>query len=286
LSTIGSTPDSGIDLADPGRLYRCQECALFFRHPALSPNEADALYETIAGDDWQYPPESNSAWQIARKRIERRPTGRILDIGSFDGRFLAMIPPAWKKAAIEPNPLAVSQLKGQGIDAIPGNLTAEVCHELRGRFDVVTMFDVFEHLHDPAAGMELAAGCVRPGGVLWVSTGNSDHWTWRLLGSEHPYLATVQHVVVGGESWFRRFCARNGWRSPRFTRISHRVAAMTERARAAALAGYFGTRRRGWPYRGFAHIVHRLPAARRWLHRTYMPHIAELKDHVFVEISL
>jgi SAM-dependent methyltransferase len=255
-----------------------------FRSPAISPSAAEALYESITGEDWQYAEHDCTAWNLALERLRRRSPGRLLDIGSFDGQFLAQAPAGWKRAAIEPNPAAVARLRHMGIDAIQGSLTEDVCDQLRGQFDIVTMFDVFEHLHDPQHGLDCAVACLRPGGELWLSTENADHWTWRLLGSEHPYLATVQHLVIGSETWFRRTCQRLGWSPPRLTRISHHAAPGLSRAQAAVRAVYFGARRRQWPHRGVAHVMHRLPGSRHWLHRNYMPHISQLRDHLFVEI--
>lgn len=269
-----------------GRIHHCRHCALAFRSPALPPAAADALYAGMSGEEWQYSADDHTAWWLALDRMCRRAPGRVLDIGSFDGRFLAQVPPTWSKAAIEPNARSVALMRRRGIDAIQGRLTAEVCEPLRGKFDIVTLFDVLEHLHDPQSGIELAALCVRPGGVLWLSTGNFDHWTWRLLGPEHPYLAPVQHVSVGSATWFRRCCERQGWRPPRLVRMSHRAAARRDRVREAALAAYFGARRRRWPYRALVHVLHALPGSRAWRHRTYMPHIAALADHLFVEIAL
>ncbi|MBL8852198.1 MAG: class I SAM-dependent methyltransferase [Planctomycetaceae bacterium] len=281
---LSRTPDTQ-SAPDPGRLYRCRKCRLLFRAPALSTFDAEALYESISGDEWQYDAWDSSAWILAHRRLQLRTPGDLLDIGSFDGQFLAQAPPGWRRAAIEPNPGAVAHLQQQGIDAIQGVLNDDVCSRLQGKFDVVAMFDVFEHLHDPLHGLRLAAACLRPGGALYLSTGNADHWTWRLLGSEHPYLATEQHLVVGGETWFRDTCRSQQWQPPRMTRISHKTARGLSRVRAAELAVYFGARRRPWPYRGLASVLHKLPGCHHRLHRRYMPHIDQLQDHLFVEIT-
>lgn len=51
-----------------------------------------------------------------------------------------------------------------------------------GEFDVVTNFQVLEHLDDPAPFLSAAAACVKPGGVLILTTPN------RLASvSENPY---------------------------------------------------------------------------------------------------
>jgi SAM-dependent methyltransferase len=265
-------------------LYRCDRCSLVFRCTAITASEAEELYASITGDAWQYAASGNVAWDLALRKLGERPPGSVLDIGSFDGQFLQRVPGSWRRAAIEPNPVAVRRLQDFGIETHSGILNSGTCERLRGQFDVVTMFDVFEHLLDPVAGVAAALSCVRAGGELWLTTGNADHWTWRLLGSQHPYLAPLQHVVFGGATFFRGLSQRQGWSPPRLTRIPHRRAGVADRAQCAAMCVYFGARRRGGLWKGLVRLAHSVPAGRDWLHRRYMPHISVLADHLFVVI--
>lgn len=58
----------------------------------------------------------------------------------------------------------------------------ELARRQPGTFDVVTNFQVLEHLEDPRPFLEAAAACVRPGGCLVLTTPN------RLASvSENPY---------------------------------------------------------------------------------------------------
>ncbi len=58
----------------------------------------------------------------------------------------------------------------------------DLARQMPGGFDAVTNFQVLEHLEDPAPFLEAAARCLRPGGVLILTTPN------RLASvSENPY---------------------------------------------------------------------------------------------------
>ena len=67
----------------------------------------------------------------------------------------------------------------------------DLAEEAPGNFDVVTNFQVLEHLEDPGPFLRAAAACLRPGGCLILTTPN------RLASvSENPYHV---HEYVGDE---------------------------------------------------------------------------------------
>jgi 2-polyprenyl-3-methyl-5-hydroxy-6-metoxy-1,4-benzoquinol methylase len=77
----------------------------------------------------------------------------------------------------------------------------DLAREQPGQFDVVTNFQVLEHLEDPSPFLAAAAACVKPGGMLVLTTPN------RLASvSENPYHV---HEYVADElrSLLERFFA-------------------------------------------------------------------------------
>jgi hypothetical protein len=62
------------------------------------------------------------------------------------------------------------------------------------QFDAITAIDLVEHLPDPRSLITCAASLLAAGGILVVATGNSDAWTWRLLGSRYWYCSLPEHV--------------------------------------------------------------------------------------------
>src|SRR5207247_3222651 len=57
----------------------------------------------------------------------------------------------------------------------------------RGAFDVITMWDVIEHLADPQQELRHAHTLLRAGGLLALSTMNVETWFPRLLGRRWPW---------------------------------------------------------------------------------------------------
>ncbi len=99
--------------------------------------------------------------------------GRVLDIGSGYGFFRV----ALERAGYEHDGLEVSKFaravasRAYGLTSYGGTLD-ERWVQWRSRYDVVTLFDLIEHLADPDGFLEQVAAILRPGGVLGVKTPN------------------------------------------------------------------------------------------------------------------
>jgi 2-polyprenyl-3-methyl-5-hydroxy-6-metoxy-1,4-benzoquinol methylase len=56
------------------------------------------------------------------------------------------------------------------------------------RFDVVSLFEVIEHLRAPLPLLEECRRILRPGGILIISTGNTASWTVRAMNARWDYF--------------------------------------------------------------------------------------------------
>jgi protein O-GlcNAc transferase len=64
-----------------------------------------------------------------------------------------------------------------------------------GRYSVISMADVLEHLPFPKAGLGAAHRLLRPGGVLFLSMPNMENMVWKLLHANkiNPYWGEIEH---------------------------------------------------------------------------------------------
>jgi SAM-dependent methyltransferase len=117
-----------------------------------------------------------------RLRADARPAvepPRLLDYGCGLGFFIdAAFEHGFAAEGIEFNAYAREYIRKRyrhpvfGPDELAG----------RGPYDVITMFDVIEHLHEPFATIERLRDLLAPGGILVVLTMDCTSLTSRLLG--------------------------------------------------------------------------------------------------------
>lgn len=62
----------------------------------------------------------------------------------------------------------------------------------QGAYDVITCVEVIEHVVEPIPFLETVRALLRPGGLLWLTTGNSRRWAGRL--QEWNYVIPEIHV--------------------------------------------------------------------------------------------
>lgn len=96
----------------------------------------------------------------------RPPPARLLDAGCGGGHFLSIAGRfGYDAEGIDASPLAAALCRQRGMNARTGDLSAI---ELSERFDVITLWDVVEHLDQPCAVLHRLAQSLARSGVLIV----------------------------------------------------------------------------------------------------------------------
>ncbi|MEO7385866.1 MAG: class I SAM-dependent methyltransferase [Gammaproteobacteria bacterium] len=119
--------------------------------------------------------------------------GDWLDVGFGNGSLL-FTAEEWGFAplGLDLRPSSVDAMKRLGIDARCGDLAAI---DEPGRFSVVSLADVLEHMPFPRDRLTAAHQLLRPKGVLFVSMPNYGCAAWRLLDASqaNPYWGELEH---------------------------------------------------------------------------------------------
>ena len=93
---------------------------------------------------------------------------QVLDVGSGVGNFSARCPGSYR--GVDTNPGAVEDAAKLGRNVHLGLVQDEPASS----YDVVTAFQVLEHVDDPKGFLDSCVRCLRPGGRILVSTPDMD----------------------------------------------------------------------------------------------------------------
>ncbi len=114
-------------------------------------------------------------------RLQRfRQAGSVLDVGCSTGLFLNTARSAgWDVFGVEYSADSAQQARQKfGLNVVDGALDAS---RLQGRtFDVVTLWDVLEHVPEPLVTLAEVRKLLKPDGLLFIKTPNVDGWFPRL----------------------------------------------------------------------------------------------------------
>lgn len=105
--------------------------------------------------------------------LKRGGRQRLLDVGCGTGEFVLFAADqlGWDSAGIELSPDGVAVAQGRGAHVVRGTLD-DVDREFGGDFDVVTMFNLLEHVPDPIGTLATAHRLLKPGGRIVVQVPN------------------------------------------------------------------------------------------------------------------
>lgn len=147
-------------------VVRCRRCGLGYLNPRPTLEEIGRYYPA------EYFAHRGSLLRRYERQTRYLPSkpGRLLDVGTGRGDFLAVMRArGWEVEGVEPwgagdNPHEL-QIRHSPFPDLAGGWEGE-------RYDVISAWAVFEHLHDPLAAFRECARLLRPGGRLVVQVPN------------------------------------------------------------------------------------------------------------------
>jgi SAM-dependent methyltransferase len=131
------------------------------------------------------------------RHLPATPGGRLLDVGSGSGSFVAqMARLGWQAEGLEPDPQAVAVARNAGLTIAAGSVDDLEPRAAADGFDAVTLSHVIEHLHDPESALHRIWSVLRPGGTLWVATPNLRSLGHRRFGRDWLALDAPRHLTL------------------------------------------------------------------------------------------
>jgi SAM-dependent methyltransferase len=151
-------------------------------------------------------------WTLIEQYAPSRTGQRtLLDVGCATGVFLAAGSGQWDTCGIEPSGAAVRYARTHfGLRIHHGTLeTADLpLHS----FDVITLWDVLEHVHQPAHTLAQVRQLLRPDGIVVLRLPNRDSWDARLFGRSWAGLDAPRHLMVPDTPTTQRLLEQAGFK--------------------------------------------------------------------------
>jgi 2-polyprenyl-3-methyl-5-hydroxy-6-metoxy-1,4-benzoquinol methylase len=196
------------------QIVECRHCGLVYANPRWPPTAVLDAYSAVEDETYV---EERLGREITFRRHLRQmeritgPAGgrQLLDVGAYIGVFVEVACAAgWQAQGIEPSEWAVGVARKRNLNVVAGTLETAGLRE--GSFDVVTLWDVIEHMTDPAAELRRARALLRAGGWLVVHTMDIDAPMARLMGSRWPWLMDM-HLYYFGRRTLGLMLAETGY---------------------------------------------------------------------------
>jgi len=154
-----------------GVLRRCSDCG--HRFLEASDVSLDMLYSDHYAGFREDPVFRREATRTVREELVPRvaPPARLLDVGCGNGGFLAIAASAgYQVSGVDVSSAAAELSRARGFDVRLGDLRDEAVVAGGERFEVITFWDVLEHLSDPRSFLSRAHSLLAPGGYLLLKT--------------------------------------------------------------------------------------------------------------------
>jgi len=186
-------------------IYKCANCSVHFVHPQPSKNEILAIY------DADYFKRGNKYNRYSTNRIIERQEvvnelknlqkikkyksyGKLLDCGCATGKFLY----AAKKEGFDISGLEVSTSAAESASNLL-KIEIENCELMQsihkqGSLDVITLWDVIEHVQNPLMVLNMANSLLKSDGILAFSTGDISSLWAKVTGKYWQLLTPPQHL--------------------------------------------------------------------------------------------
>jgi len=211
LKEVFSSSSHNISLE---QVVKCRSCGLVYVTPRFKPGTVVGGYSGAIDKD--YVSQEQARLATFKKSLELLSSyvplpGKLLDVGAAAGYFVKAASDAgWRAEGIEPGRwISEYAQKTLGVKVRPGTI-----HDYRlpsNSFDIVTYWDVLEHVPDPSADLAKSAKVLKKGGLLIVNYPDFASFPARIFGRKWWFILSI-HLFYFTPVTITRILAKHGFR--------------------------------------------------------------------------
>lgn len=145
-------------------IHECANCGFGFGVPFRSGDEEfyQILHEQHGYPTWRWDYDF-----AVEKAVAPLGHGQILDVGAGTGCFLRGLQPKWSLHAVEGSPITRALLTSAGVVVFES--LDQAAKQAAGTFQVITLFQVLEHIAEFEETLRLCHALLAPGGTIVIS---------------------------------------------------------------------------------------------------------------------
>jgi len=215
-------PKSGVDI------YTCPTCGCIMADLEFSHDQYEAAsYYTMAfKTKAEIEGEWGFRWRYILRTIRRyTATPKLLDVGAGNGYFVYL---ARNEFGMRADGLEISTAEVEyarttfGVELLRGDLSV-----VTGRYDVITSFNVLEHVKEPTSLLEEMTERLAPGGLLVITTPNPS-CIHRRLRCLHKWnmVCPPHHINLFTRAALQELLARKGFDVLEYSTLSTYINAV------------------------------------------------------------
>jgi len=219
-------------------IVQCNSCGMVYTNPRLTQQKIVELYDAdyFQGHGFDtsinYVAEVNehtatkanytlNDWDLdwitsLLKESGKQPPYRLLEIGCGTGVFLDKARKhGFDCEGLELSSYAAEFVRKMGIPVRTESI--ESAKDAPGSWDVIVMREVIEHLPHPLESLKTVHSWLKPGGVLFMATGNYDCPERKVKGSDWFYFMPEGHLYYYSNKTMTNYLKKVGFRKVNVT---------------------------------------------------------------------
>ncbi len=183
-------------------LFQCEACGLIFVWPI--PQNLSVIYEqdyfsgaTHGFGYADYDTDKSAMTDTFLKYLKiiekySGGVGSLLDVGAATGFFLGLaLRNKWDVTGVEISDFAAEKARAKGLAVLTGTLDSVRFPKL---FNVITMWDVIEHVSDPYEQIKKAYELLAPNGILIINTPDASSIFAKIMGKRWHLFVPPEHL--------------------------------------------------------------------------------------------
>lgn len=178
---------------EAAHLVKCGKCGFVFSHQIPTLIELEEYYDGYGRNDYLSPITIKRYNELLDIFEQERKNNKIIDVGCGIGYFLEeAIKRNWQAYGTEFTDEAMRINNEKGINMQKGVLDPE--NYPTGEFDIITSFEVIEHINNPQEEITNFNKILRKGGLLYITTPNFNSLLRHYLKDEYNIITYPEHL--------------------------------------------------------------------------------------------